>query len=113
MVRLLHCLLLVALVLGPTAHGSALAQGVPHTPVLMAADQTAAHHPRANPCDEDQRPEPEHAGPCCAIGHCLIGLVIEYGDPPPSLAAARPVATTPDPALAEPQDNPERPPQRT
>lgn len=107
MAFLLRYLLLVMLMLGLAGQGSALARGGAAPP---DAPSVHPHYAGAEPCDEGRCPEPEHADRCCVLNHCLLGLAAEQMGSLPQFAPARPVAAAAVRALAEAQDNPERPP---
>lgn len=105
MAFLLRYLLLVTLMLGLAGHGSALARGGAAHP-----DAAHVHHAMSEACEDGECPQPKHADSCCIVDHCLLGLAAEQMGSLPQFAPARPVAAAAVRALAEAQDNPERPP---
>lgn len=105
---LLRYLLLVTLMLGLASHSAALARGGAEH---LEVPSVHAHHATAKLCDHGQCSESKPADSCCILNHCLLGLVAEQTGSLPPFAPARPIAAAALGALAQPRDNPERPPQ--
>jgi hypothetical protein len=111
--KLSRLFLLMVLLVGLFAHGRVIAQ---QESALHSASQIAdamPHQLTASACDEGQCPGVAHMDSCCFLGHCPLGVLVEPAAPLPGFAPASPVAGAAVAAQAEPQDNPERPPQRT